>query len=133
MVRLLIKLAVFLGSAALGLLAAWLLLGDAFRISALGFVTAVVVFAVVQSLISPILEKLTRKYASALTGGVGVVSTFVALLVAAAFPGGLHIIGADTWVLATVIVWLVTAVGAWLLTMLLLKDRADQSRAKAKA
>ena len=130
MTRLLLRALVFLGSAALGLLAAHLLLDD-FVLSVTGFIVAVLIFAVAQTLLTPLTESMARKHAPALLGGVGVISTFVALLIATLLAGGLSITGAATWVLATLIVWFVTAVAAWLLPKVLLKDR-DEGTSGAK-
>ena len=127
MTRLLLRALVFLGSAALGLLAAHLLLED-FVLSVTGFVAAVLIFAVAQTLLTPLTESMARKHAPALLGGVGVISTFVAPLIATLLAGGLSITGAATWVLATLIVWFVTAVAAWLLPKVLLKDRDEGDR-----
>ena len=99
------RLSVFLGSSAIGLLAAWLLVPGV-GISPLGFITAVVVFTVAQALLSPLFLKMATKYASALLGGIGVVSTFVALLLASLLSNGLTIDGVGTWIGATVVVWL---------------------------
>src|SRR5690625_5792086 len=79
--RMLVRALVFLGSAALGLLAAALILDDV-EVTASGFVVTAVIFAVVQSLVTPLLEKVDRDKASALLGGVGVVAALGALLVA---------------------------------------------------
>lgn len=124
MVRWIIRTAMFLGSAMLGIVLAWLLLDD-FRLSLPGFVTAVIVFAVAQSLLSPLIEKAIKRYAEALLGGVGLLSTFVALLIASLFPGGLQISEVTTWVLATLVVWLVTALGTWLLPLIVEKQRPE--------
>lgn len=109
MKRTAVRLALFLGSGAVALLVAWLLLGDGFRLSIRGFLVAVIVFTVVQVAISPLVDRLTRRYAAPLIGGVGVISTFLALLVATLFSGGLQIHGLSNWIAATVIVWVVTA------------------------
>lgn len=37
--------------------------------------------------------------------------------------GGLAITGIGTWILGTLIVWIVTALGAWLLPLIALKKR----------
>ncbi|OAV59918.1 hypothetical protein [Enteractinococcus helveticum] len=124
MVRWIIRTAMFLGSAMLGIVLAWLLLDD-FRLSLPGFVTAVIVFAVAQSLLSPLIEKAIKRYAEALLGGVELLSTFVALLIASLFPGGLQISEVTTWVLATLVVWLVTALGTWLLPLIVEKQRPE--------
>lgn len=121
MSRFLLRIVVFLASAALGLLVAHLLLAD-FTLSLSGFLAAVVIFAAAQSLLAPLAESMARKHAPALLGGIGLISTFVALLIATLFAGGLSIRGTVTWVLSTGIVWVVTGLAAWLLPKALLKD-----------
>lgn len=128
MIRLLVRAAIFLGTAALGLVVSALLFPD-FRLSATGFVTALVVFVAAQSILAPFIFKLARTYAPALLGGIGLVSTFVALLLASLLPDGLEISGISTWVLSTLVVWIITALGGWLLPLLFLKNRAAQRRA----
>ena len=80
-------------------------------------------FALAQSILTPFIVNMARKYAPAVLGGIGLVSTFVALLIASFFPGGITITGIDTWVLASLIVWLITALGGWLLPLLLLRGK----------
>lgn len=128
MVRFLIRAAIFLGTAALGLLIAWWLL-PGFHIDWTGFLVAMLVFAIAQSLLSPLITKLASRHAPEVLGGVGLVSTFLALLLATVIANGLRLEGLLTWVLATLIVWLVTAVGTWLLSLALLKRRAGERRA----
>jgi uncharacterized membrane protein YvlD (DUF360 family) len=127
MVRFLIRAAIFLGTAALGLLIAWWLL-PGFHIDWTGFLVAMLVFAIAQSLLSPLITKLATRHAPEVLGGVGLVSTFLALLLATVIANGLRIDGLLTWVLATLIVWLVTAVGTWLLSLAFLKRRVGARR-----
>ena len=127
MVRFLIRAAIFLGTAALGLLIAWWLL-PGFDIDWAGFLVAMVVFAIAQSLLSPLITKLATRHAPEVLGGVGLVSTFLALLLATVIANGLRIDGLLTWVLATLIVWLVTALGTWLLSVVFLKRRVGARR-----
>ena len=122
MVRFLIRVAIFIVPAALGLWVASLLLDD-FSIQLAGFVMAAAIFAVVQSLLQPFMLKVTVRYANAFTGGVGLLTTFVALLVTSLVGTSLEIRGVVTWVLATLIVWLVTALATLLLPMWWLKNR----------
>lgn len=122
MVRLLLNTLVFLGSAAIGLLAADRLVSGV-SVSWRGFVVAVVVFALAQAILSPFIAKMASRYASAFLGGIGLVSTFVALLLASVLTHGLSIRGAGTWVAATVVVWLVTAVATLLLPLLVVKKK----------
>lgn len=126
MVRLLLNALVFLGSAAIGLLvAAWLVPGV--RVSVSGFVVAVAVFALAQAVLAPFIAKMASRYASAFLGGIGLVSTFVALLLASVLTHGLSIRGAGSWVAATVIVWLVTAIATLVLPLLLVKRKAGKA------
>jgi Mycobacterial 4 TMS phage holin, superfamily IV len=131
MVRLLIRVAIFVGSSALGLLIAWWLL-PGLDVTPTGFIVAVLVFSIAQSLLSPLISKLAAKHAEPILGGAGLLSTFVSLLIAHAIADGLRIDGLLTWVLATLIVWLVTAVGIWLLPMIFLKRRATERRESRK-
>lgn len=129
MIIFLIRLLIFLGSSALGLLVASLVL-DGFHLTASGFIAAVVVFTVAQSVLAPFIASVAQRYASAFLGGIGLVSTFVALLIATTFTGGLEITGgAATWIAAVVLVWVVTAVATWLLPLAFLRKRLEARRA----
>lgn len=121
MKRLLVRIAVFLGSSALGLLAADFLVPGV-SVPLWGFVTAVVIFTVAQAVLAPFFLKMATRYASAFLGGIGLVSTFVALLLASLLSNGLSIRGVGSWIAATVVVWLVTAVATAVLPMLVLRD-----------
>ena len=112
MKRVLVRVALFLGSGAVALVVAWLILGTGFRLSVLGFVTAVIVFSIAQAAVAPLVDKLARRYAEPLLGGVGLISTFIALWAATLLSGGLGIDGASNWIAATLIVWVVTALAA---------------------
>ncbi len=129
MIRLLLNVAIALGSSALGILVAPWLLGD-MPVKASGFVVAVVVFTLAQAVLSPFITKVAARNAPAFLGGIGLVSTLVALVIANVFTDGLSISGVSTWVLASLIVWLVTAVAAFFLPFLVLRNRreGDQPR-----
>lgn len=118
MKRMLVRVALFLGSGAVALVVAWLILGTGFRLSVLGFLTAVIVFSIAQVAVAPLVDKLARRYAEPLLGGVGLISTFIALLVATLLSGGLRIDGALNWIAATLIVWVVTALAALVMPLL---------------
>lgn len=85
MIRFLIRAAIFVGTAAIGLLiASWLVSGVTLRPS--GFIIAVGVFALAQSLLAPFIFNVARQHAAPLLGGIGLVSTLVALIIASFFP-----------------------------------------------
>ena len=126
MVRLLLRAAVFLGSSAIGLLvAAWLVPGVSVSVS--GFIVAVVVFSIAQAILSPFILKMASRYASAFLGGIGLLSTLVALVLASVLTHGLTIRGIGSWISATVLVWLVTAVATLILPVLVIGKKVGRS------
>ncbi|MBV0895438.1 phage holin family protein [Microbacterium sp. NC79] len=127
MIRLLIRVAINLATAALGLLvASWVIPGV--TLSASGFTVAVVVFAIAQTLLGPFVFNIARKYADAILGGIGLVTTFLALFVATLFPGGLRIEGVTAWLLAPLVVWVITALGGWILAAIFLKKTVQKAK-----
>lgn len=90
-------------------------------VQASGFIVAVLVFAAAQAILAPFVFNMARKYASPVLGGIGIVSTLLALWVATLFPGGLEINGVTAWVIASLLVWVITALGVWFLGWLVIK------------
>ncbi|MFB4353789.1 phage holin family protein [Microbacterium sp. LS_15] len=131
MITFLLRAVMYLASAALGLIVADLLL-DGFRIQWdrwWGFVVCIVVFAIVQSILAPIASRLADRYAPVLMGGIGIISTLVALVVVVLLPvGGLRIVDASGWLLGALIVWIITALGSVLLPRLFLKKPDEERR-----
>jgi hypothetical protein len=99
-------------SAAALLISAWVLPQVTLQVS--GFIVAVVIFALAQSVLTPFVFNLARKHAPAVLGGIGLISTLLALWVATLISDGLSITGLG-WVLAPLVVWIVTALGGWIL------------------
>ena len=129
----LIRALTFIVSAALGLILADLLL-EGFHIDWSdwwGFVLAVLIFALIQSVLAPLVSRLTRRHAPALLGGIGILSTFVSIVIVVLIPGaGIGISQPLAWIVAPLIVWLVTAVATWLVPPLFIKDdRREERRA----
>ena len=132
MVMFLLRALIFLLSAAVGLIVADLIL-PGFTIewsNPWGFVLAIVIFAVLQSVLTPWAAKVARRNAPALLGGIGIVSTFIALLIVVLIPGAGLGIGSPwwTWLIAPVIVWLVTALATVLLPPLFIKKKVGDRR-----
>ena len=119
MITFLLRALIFLGSAFIGLVVADLLLpGFSLHWNDWWGV-----------LLAPWLFKITRRHANALLGGIGLLSTFVALLIAVVIPAaGIGIDGPVAWIIGTLIVWLVTALATWLLPPLFLKQKVDDRR-----
>ncbi len=133
MIMFLLRALIFLASAALGLLAADLIL-PGFRIewsTWWGFVLAILIFAALQSVLTPWIASVARRNAPALLGGIGIFSTLIALIVVVLIPGAGLTIGEPfvlTWILAPVIVWLVTALATLFLPMIFIKRRVAERR-----
>jgi hypothetical protein len=125
-IRFLLRIAVFLGSSAIGLLVASLVVPGV-TLRPLGFLTAVVIFTVAQAILSPFFLKMASRYASAFLGGIGLVSTLAALILASLFSSGISIRGIGSWIAATVLVWLVTAIATLVLPVLVLKKKTGAS------
>ncbi|MHA7306921.1 hypothetical protein ACX80E_17080 [Arthrobacter sp. TMN-49] len=125
MKKLLIGIGVQLGSSAVAIvLAALFLPGLHLRFS--GFLTAVIVFTVAQSLLVGLVAKLATKYTPALAGAASLISTFLALVIADFGFGGININGFVTWIFATLIVWAVTALCAVLVPKYILKESVNK-------
>ena len=133
MITFLIRAMIFVVSAALGLIVADVIL-PGFHIDWSdwwGFVLAVLIFAVIQSVLAPWVFRLTRRHAAPLLGGIGIIATFIAILVVVLIPNaGIGISDPLAWVLAPVIVWIITALATWLLPMVFLKKEVAQRRAE---
>jgi hypothetical protein len=129
MIRFLVRMAIFFVSTAIGLLIAKLVLDD-MSIDATAFLIVVVIVSVLQSVLAPFIAKTTARNAPALLGAAGLISTFIALVVANVVVEGLTITGALTWVLATLIVWLVTMIAAFMLPLILVKLGLDAARTR---
>ncbi|OBA72623.1 hypothetical protein A5641_07950 [Mycobacterium sp. 1554424.7] len=111
---------VFLASWGIGLLvAAWVVPGV--LLSVPGFVVGALAFVVMQGCLSVSILKLPREYASLLLGGTGLAWTIVALILASTLTHGLTIDGVPSWLAVTVVVWLVTTIGAITLPELLIR------------
>jgi hypothetical protein len=124
--QMLLRAVLLLASWAIGLLvAAWIVPGVSSSI--LGFIVAVVVFAVTQAILSLSILKLPHRYASLLLGGTGLALTIVALILASVLTHGLTIAGMESWLATTVVVWLVTTIGAITLPELLIRDGAGST------
>ncbi|RIJ71287.1 hypothetical protein D1871_14805 [Nakamurella silvestris] len=120
MIRFLVSTLIFLASSALGLLVAkWVL--DDMHINLGSFVIVVLIFTAVQALMTPFLFKVVRQNAPALLGAVGLLSTYIALLVSSLLSSGLTINGFSTWVFACLIVWIVTMLATLLLPLFVAK------------
>jgi uncharacterized membrane protein YvlD (DUF360 family) len=121
MTRSLIRVGLSLAGNAIGLLVAAIVL-DKMEISGVAFAIAVAIFTVLTAVIEPLVSKLAENRAPALQGASALVSTFLALVLTAVISDGLDISGASTWVIATVLVWLVTMIAGIVLARFFIKN-----------
>ncbi len=121
MVRLIALTVIELAANAIGLLvAAWLLSPD-FMLTASGFLWVIAIFTAARVILAPLIFKLSFKHARAITGGIGLVTTFVGLLVTTWLTSGLQISGTTTWVIATLVVWLFGVIAIMVLPLVIFK------------
>ncbi|WP_141328348.1 phage holin family protein [Corynebacterium variabile] len=118
--KFLTRFAVSLASSAVAILLCALFI-DRFTLSFGGIVVAVIVFTVAQLVLAPVVTKLVGRYAEGFVGGAGLVSTLLALWIATLPSGGLVIHGAGTWVVATVLMWALTAATTLIIAAVLRK------------
>jgi CDP-diglyceride synthetase len=128
LVRLGIRAASSLAGIAVGLLVSSAVL-DKFSLNATAVVEATLVFWVVHLAIAFVaLKVLIREPSLALAGLLALASTIVSLIIVNAIVSGLYISGLETYVLATAIVWLTTAVGDTI-GRRMIRERRAQRRA----
>ncbi|WP_420111823.1 phage holin family protein [Pseudactinotalea sp.] len=125
----LVQFMVNLAASAVAFLLAWWLI-PGFNVQFVGFLVAVGVFTLAQSILGPFVFNLARRYSAPLLGGIGLVSTLLSLVIASLLPGGLTIDGVGTWFIAALVVWFVTATGSWILLAILAKRRKSKDDAK---
>ena len=131
MIRFLINMVVYFASAFLGLFVADLVLPDLSVNGGLSYLLVAGIFAIIQAVLSPLVSNITEKSAPAFMGGIGLVTTFVALFLTSIISSGLSIKGLSTWLLATLIIWLVTATAAFLLPVLVVRRVVKENRSNA--
>ena len=120
MLRFLAQTLLTLAGNILGLVAAAWLLPD-FRITGVGFAISALFFTVAQVLLAPFILKMAIKYAPVIRGGIALVTVFVVLILTTLFTDGLQISGLATWLIAPLIIWVVTVIAGILLPMVLFK------------
>jgi uncharacterized membrane protein YvlD (DUF360 family) len=130
MIRFLIRTAIYFLSAFIGIIAADLILAD-FSVSGwTSYVWVAIIFALVQAILSPLIGNMVSKNASAFSGGVGIVSSLVALAITNLVSSSLTVTGGiGTWILAALIVWVFGAIAAFVLPFFLVKKAVDERRA----
>jgi len=129
MIRWLISLILGFFANAIGLWVTSIFL-EGFEISGSAFLIAVIIFTVCTAILGPFISKVAFTKASFLMGGIGLVNTFVALLITSLISDGIMINGIETWLIATVMVWFFSMIGNVILPFIIFKMILDKRKAK---
>ncbi|HUS43463.1 MAG TPA: hypothetical protein VMY16_12425 [Ilumatobacteraceae bacterium] len=121
MIRLLIRVGIALLGAAIGLIVAAAVLDD-MTLDGPAFVLAIVIFVVLTAVLEPLIEQIGDRHLSLIAMFSSLITTFLALLITELVSDGLSITGSITWVLATLIVWVCTALATWILLRMFIKN-----------
>jgi hypothetical protein len=105
---------------ALGIIVAAAIL-DGMTLNAAALVLDVIIFTATFVIIRPLAVKTALRNSSTLAGGSALLATLVALIVTDVLADGLSISGVTTWLLATVIVWVVAVLAGILLPPVMFK------------
>jgi hypothetical protein len=104
---------------AIGIIVAAAVLDD-MTLNGAAFVIDIVMFTLAFVVLQPLAVKMALRH-STLAGGSALLATLVALIVSDLLSDGLSISGVTTWVLATLIVWIVSVLAGVLLPMVMFK------------
>ena len=121
MIRLLIRMGVALLGAAIGFVVAAAVL-DGMTLDGAAFLLAIVIFVVLTAVLEPLIEKIGDEHLSIISAASSLITTFLALLITELISDGLTIDGLDTWLFATLIVWVCAALATWILLRMFIKN-----------
>ena len=127
MIRFLISTVAYLAANAVGLLVAAIIL-PGFTIDPLAFILAVAIFSLVQSILGPLITKISLKSFPQLMGGIALVTIFIGLFITEIIMDGMQIGGIANWLAATLLVWLGSLIASILLPMYVFKQLAEGAR-----
>jgi hypothetical protein len=128
MIRSLISILAYLAANAVGLLIAVLIL-PGFTIDPLAFVVAVAIFSLVQTILGPLITKISVKSFPQLMGGIALVTIFIGLFITEILMSGMTIGGISNWLAATLLVWLGSLIASILLPIYVFKQLAEGAKA----
>ena len=124
-----IRTAVYFASALIGIIAADVILSGFHVDGAITYLVVAIIVGLLQAILSPIFRRVAERKARAFMGGVGLVTTFVSLVLTSLFMGDFSMDGVTTWILSTLVVWLFTAIAAFILPLLLVRKAVAERRA----
>jgi hypothetical protein len=128
LVRFLISTLAYLAANAIGLLVAVILL-PGFGVDPLAFVVAVAIFSLVQTVLGPLITKLSMKNFPQLMGAIALVTISVGLFATDIMMTGMEIGGVANWLAATLLVWLGSLIASILLPLYVFKQLSGKNGA----
>ncbi len=129
MIRFLIRTVIYFISALIGIIAADAILSNFSVTGWIAYIWVALVFGVVQAILAPLIGSMVSKNASAFSGGVGLISVLVALIITTIASSALTVSGGIvTWILAALIIWVFGAVAAFILPFVMVKKVVNERR-----
>jgi hypothetical protein len=125
-IRFLISTLAYLCANAVGLMLAAVLL-PGFVIDPLAFVVAVAIFSLVQSVLGPLITKISLRNFPQLMGGIALVTIFAGLFVTDLIMPGMELGGIANWLAATLLVWIGSLVASILLPLYVFRQLAPKA------
>lgn len=129
MIRLIASLVLTLLANTIGLIIASVILSG-FEINGVAFVAAVLIFTITEVVAGPLITKMAMQNVPSLLGGIALVTTLVGLIVTDIFSDGLTITGLNTWILATLIVWLCSLIANLILPLVIFKKALNKNKSQ---
>lgn len=126
MIRFLISTVAYLCANAIGLLLAAAVL-PGFVIDPLSFIIAVAIFSLVQSVMGPLITKISLKNFPQLMGGIALVTIFAGLFITDMIMDSMEIGGIANWLAATLLVWIGSLIASILLPLYVFKQLAAKA------
>lgn len=126
MIRFLLSTVAYLCANAVGLLLAAAIL-PGFVIGPLSFVIAVAIFSLVQSVLGPLITKISFKSFPQLMGGIALVTIFVGLFITDMIMDSMEIGGIANWLAATLLVWIGSLIASILLPLYVFRQLAAKA------
>lgn len=127
MIRILASTALYVLGNAIGIVVAASLL-PGFSIDVMAIILVAVVFTIIVALFTPFLVKVSMQNVPQMTGGVALIAILVGLIGTSMFSDGLSITGITTWILAPVIIWIVSLIAGLVLPLFLFKKTLQNAK-----
>ena len=127
MLRLLASTCLYVLGNAIGILVAAKML-PGFSIDLWSTIVVAIVFTVIVVVMTPLLVKISIKHVPQMSGGVALVAILVGLIGTNMLSDGLTITGMSTWILAPLIIWIVSLIAGLVLPFFLFKKVLEERK-----